>query len=383
MLKPPTALTVMDAGPLPEGILSPLADALHRARFVACGPRDRARSGWTLVDDPSGEGVDDSSRWWHAPWILLQFRSDEKKIPAAVVKLRLDAEVKTWCTQAGRERCPPKVREELQETIELELLHGIPATPTLVLVAYHAVTGRLYVGSKDEQLLDKIGRAFHAWTGLRATPWQVGDVARAWPEAFAELCGAEPDPDRAATWSPGTRGQMLRWLWWRSESSEGQLPSTDQKTEWMAIDGIAILDEDTGKVRMNVKAEDAVSDPAVKVALLDGHAVASVGLSLRLDGVPLYDVALECKGGEVRIQRIALPKPAATTDAEIALECAVWLEDLHDRVAELGEAFVLVRGWSEQWGEAEAMYQGWLERELRGWTERKGLVAAERDRGAA
>lgn len=376
--KPPSSLTVLRGAPARAGFLASFGDSLDLRRFHPPLPSHVSSTGWALVDDPSGEGFDETDRWHMAPWVVLLWRTDKKNVPPALVRLETDRLCREWMARHDRTKVPHDVKEELAEHVLRDLCARTPAAPSFVLVAWDTVRGDILVGTTNAGVVGNVIAAWELLTGDRPKLWRPGSVVAGLDvEALQVMTGTDAaDLADSMVLRDSVASELLRWLWWRSESAGSELPSVqvgDQVVSWIAVDGLTIRDAESGKRRMGVRAADAAADVVVKAALVDGHGIESVGLRFSSDGVPMGSVSLQAAAGDVIAAKVTLPK-LNPQPLDAAVEAAVLLQALHATIEAAVSAFAVWRGYPEQWEEEEHRYTAWVRRELADWIDEVGVL---------
>ncbi len=117
--------------------------------------------GWTQIHNLLDTSFDDINLWLYNHYAVFALRIDKKTLPAKLFKAHLQKRQQAWCKESGRERVPAKVKEELKELLELEMLRQ-----TLPKVAVHELVwnlqeGWLAVHSQSDAVNDKLRKHFH------------------------------------------------------------------------------------------------------------------------------------------------------------------------------------------------------------------------------
>lgn len=372
-MKSPSAFLVLRAPVLED---SAQVDAFHaaveRLAFHDVLPSKTSSCGWTAPGEPSKPPSRYDCITGDAGIIAIGIRYDEKKVPDALVRIRVDAGAVAWTIENGKDKCPRAIRHEIEDRIRLELLDKTPATPSTAVLLYDTSNGTVFVDGAS-------GAAVKAVAGLWRDTFAAMDLRtygildrvrdRLTPEQIEHVSVSDPaDPHLGLR---GERmGQFLGWLWFKGETSTSSLPSIETDTgklEWMAAREIHLMDKSSQKRRLSVRATDAATDPAVRASLVDGHAIESLGLTLNHNGQWIADVTLTAKEGELSMGACKLPPLAEGDIATQAIEMAWLLESVHSYVARLFLHWATTAGSADALDQGQASMRRWLEQDLKTW----------------
>lgn len=154
-----------------SGIVEPgyrgrFQDALQQHRFVP--PASKVQKapvvGWALTRNPLDADFANMNDWLVEPVLHLVLRIDEKKLPSSF-KHHLQKRVRAWCAENARERCPPKVKAELKEILETEMLQHVEPRTTTIPVGWHVDGGWLVVASCSDAANDRVRKHFRTTFG--------------------------------------------------------------------------------------------------------------------------------------------------------------------------------------------------------------------------
>lgn len=130
-------------------------------------PTVKRTVGWCVIDAPEEGGAEAINRWSLPNYILLGYRIDEKKINKPMFKALLQVRIKAWCKANARERVPASVKQELSETLEMEMLQQTLPSLKVIEVAISLVDRWALIGSMAEGMIEEILKALFKVTGLR------------------------------------------------------------------------------------------------------------------------------------------------------------------------------------------------------------------------
>ena len=99
-----------------------LEDALQANSFDATpltNAATKTRQGWCLPDNfLDCDFHVDLDRWNHGDFLRFQHRLEEPAVNQKLVAAHLDRQVRDWCREHGRPRCPRAVKDDMRERIE-------------------------------------------------------------------------------------------------------------------------------------------------------------------------------------------------------------------------------------------------------------------------
>lgn len=380
----PGSLTVLQSVVLPEGATMRLLEALVAERFIPPLPTQLASSGWSRIDAPDNVDLMSTSAWMLAPWVCLAWRQDEKRVPSGAIGFEVANRLRSWCEANRLERAPASVRDDVRKAVELELTARTPATPVAVGVWWDTSTSLLLVGTNSAKTLHLIRGA---WARLMSR-LAVGDVPREGPSpeyypatpALVDALREQEGPFRALTdqdpGNPEERGRLvdpgafLAWMWHQSETATDGLRTVrlpeGRSISWMVRDGLSLKDASTGKRRMTIRAADAQEDPSIRVAVIDGHAIESVGLHVERDGAWCHDLVLSVDEGDLVLGALKLRKVEGDP-LEAAVSMAYALVDVHDSLVEMLGAYGELRADPDRSIQYGGTFRRWLGDEIVGW----------------
>ncbi len=142
-------------------------------------------AGWCQVHNLLDVDFQDINLWLYNHYALFALRVDKKTVPAKLLRAHLQKRMEAWCKQNNRPKVPAAVKEELRETLELEMLQKtLPRVQTWEIV--WNMTEQWAVFTNDSELPnERFQKLFLRTFGLRAIPWSPLD----------ELAGTEGLPE--------------------------------------------------------------------------------------------------------------------------------------------------------------------------------------------
>ena len=374
-MKAPSSISVFAVPPLEAGQTQALLDAVLNHPFRACLPGKETSEGWCDVEDPSQPPTLHSV---DGRFFAIGVRRDTKTVPPALLQIRVAEAARDWQARHGRGDCPRAVRRELTSMIELELLAAAQPKPAVGVVLYDGRDGRLYVGATTGPVHQAAAAVWHATFGALPVPLGPLDLCRSYLDARTlEHLTLDLVDEGHLHVRQEQLGRFLAWLWWRAESSTTALPhilrtaryQEGTRLAWVAMGGITLADVDSRKRRLSVTAEDAVRDPALRVALIEGHEIDSLTLKLTQDERWIFDVTIEAQGGDLRIKSFRSHKlEGEATDQLAAL--ALLVEDLFAVLCELFSAWARGPGSADGQSQSLRSLRVWLEGQVGDWVDK-------------
>jgi len=145
--------------------------------------------GWAQIHNLLDTDFSDINLWLYNQYAIFSFRMDKKTVPARLFKAHLQKKMAAWCKETGREKCPPKVKEELKELLEQDMLRQ-----TLPKVAVHEVAWNLSEGwvafhNQSDLINDKFRKHFHHTFNLVLVPVTPLDFLEDRPDQLPILMG--------------------------------------------------------------------------------------------------------------------------------------------------------------------------------------------------
>lgn len=304
--------------PVEEGFKDRCTDAINDHAFrPAPEAQKEPRHGWVAFNRPLHvDFVPDD--WVFNDIAAFAIRTEQRRIPAGLLRARIDAAARSWCTEHQRERCPAAVRAELRETIENELLARCLPTFKTRPVLWNVVEGWVVFGASSEAMCDVFRKLFHRTFGLTLEAGAVADVEGC-------ICFQDPAAD------------FLTWLLWRDQQT---IEAEDQDTSaWLE-----------GPVKIGGMTSRVVN-PSVLAALASEEAPSALTLAVKR-GDREYRVKLD---GD-RVAGVKLPKVVNIDLAESIAEAAFLYEDA------VAAMEVLKARFAEERGRADDQYRAGLDR---------------------
>jgi DNA recombination-dependent growth factor C len=178
-------------GVLPEG-RETLIEALNANSFrEPLSPVHKEEIlGWTQIHNLLDTSFDDVNLWLYNHYAVFALRMDKKTLPARLFKAHLQKRQEAWCKESGRERVPAKVKEELKELLELEMLRQTLPKVAVHEIGWNLAEGWLMFHNQSDLVNDKLRKLFHRTFGLVLRPMGPLDWVADRPEEAERLLAA-------------------------------------------------------------------------------------------------------------------------------------------------------------------------------------------------
>ena len=190
-------------GALPEGWRDTFVEALDAAAFrdPLSPTRKEERGGWGQIHNLLDTGFADIGKWLYQPYVILQVRVDKKTLPAKLFRAHLDKRVRAWCEENQRERCPSKVKGELKDALELEMLKQTLPRVATYEVCWNIVDGWVLFHNSGEAANELFRKLFFRTFGYQLLPFDPLEWVSDRPEQLDALASSGASDLRA--WSSG------------------------------------------------------------------------------------------------------------------------------------------------------------------------------------
>lgn len=369
-MKPPKAVAFLSLPPADGALLAGLPDVLADNSFRPLLPSALTGSGWVLLGDEGCSDLADIGRWSTLPYVWLGWRTDTKQIPTAAIKVQAAAQVRDEGLTGKAAKVAIKDRIEMLTT---ECARRTTPNLAVVPVLWNTATGDLVVGTGKAVNVEAVRKAVNRTTGAYPEPVLPGDWSGARDRLWQVLTDAPAIGDDQ--WSGALAYEVgpafLRWLWWKSEASAGELPWVDlgdgRKVSWVARSQIQLVNSRGDDIK--VRAADALADPAVLASIVDGREVVSVGL--RLDdenGLRIADLTLTVDGGDLAISGVSLGGYLERNTEDAAPALTELLVGLRRALGALLRRYAAAEGDPANRAQGEAALRRWLTGEVWEWT---------------
>ncbi|MFN7142880.1 MAG: recombination-associated protein RdgC [Myxococcota bacterium] len=148
------------------------------------------RVGWVQVHNLLDVEFTDLNKWLYNQYAIFALRIDKKTLPANLFKAHLQKRTQAWCQQNNRERCPSKVKTELKEALEIEMLQKTLPRVAVYEVAWNINEGWVLFHNQSEVPNDTFRKLFHRTFGMALVPHDPLDFVGDRPDFVEALVGS-------------------------------------------------------------------------------------------------------------------------------------------------------------------------------------------------
>lgn len=144
-------------GPLPETDLPAwICDHLARRAFVSIDNTvDELSVGWVHLDDTQQSSFHDETTCRRDDWYAFTLRRDQRRVPAALLRARLDLAGRAYLAEnPGLARIPKNKREELKEAVHGSLLARTLPAPAVYDAVWNSRSGILTFTSTSAKVTE-------------------------------------------------------------------------------------------------------------------------------------------------------------------------------------------------------------------------------------
>ncbi len=140
------------------------------------------RVGWVQVHNLLDTSFLDTNKWLYNQYAVFALRVDKKVLPAKYFQAHLQKRCEGWCAANNRERCPSKVKAELKEALEFEMLQKTLPKVATYEVAWNVAEGWVLFHNQSEVPNDTFRKLFHRTFGMALVPFDPLDFVGDRPE---------------------------------------------------------------------------------------------------------------------------------------------------------------------------------------------------------
>lgn len=158
-----------DSGAVREKIPSALTEYAFREPLSPVHKEEIA--GWTQIHNLLDNFFDDTNQFMYNQYVLFGLRVEKKTVPAKLFRAHLQKKHEAWCKEHGRERVPAKVKEELKELLELDMLRQTLPKVALHEIVWNIAEGWVLFHNQSEAVNDRFRKLFFQSFGLPLIPF--------------------------------------------------------------------------------------------------------------------------------------------------------------------------------------------------------------------
>lgn len=118
-------------------------------------------TGWVALEDLHDGSFANRQTFLRPPYVCFSWRRDERKVPAAVLKIETDRQCRRWLAENPGSRFVPKARKsDIKEMTHQALLARTLAVPSLLDVVWNLETKTLWLSTISPKVCDALAEAF-------------------------------------------------------------------------------------------------------------------------------------------------------------------------------------------------------------------------------
>jgi DNA recombination-dependent growth factor C len=145
------------------------------------------RVGWVQVHNLLDTSFVDVNRWLYNQYAVFALRVDKKVIPAKLFQAHLQKRGQAWCVANNRERLPSKVKQELKDALEAEMLLKTLPRVQVYEIGWNLAEGWVLFHNQSEVPNDTFRKLFHRTFGMALVPHDPLDFVGDRPEQLEML----------------------------------------------------------------------------------------------------------------------------------------------------------------------------------------------------
>ena len=165
-------------GDLPGDFRDRYRESLVGHAFRAAASRTYAEEvvGWVEIGNLLDTRFEDLDHWMMDSYVVLGLRVNKKSVPGTLLRAHVAKAAREWCEAEGRTRCPAKVKAELREKLEDDLLaRSLPKVSVYELV-WNLDEGWLAFHNTSDRVNDRMRTLFFRTFGHRLLPDSPLDI---------------------------------------------------------------------------------------------------------------------------------------------------------------------------------------------------------------
>jgi len=177
------------AGTVPDDFRTSYTDSLNDNAWRE--PREWVPGieavGWCQVHNLLETDFTDLNRWLYNEYVVAALRVDKKALPGKLFRAYLDQRVGAWCQENGARKAPARIKAEIKEQLEAELLlKTLPRVATYEF-CWNLAEGQVLFHASGERPNDAFRKAFRQTFGIALLPWSPLDFLADDPATAAAL----------------------------------------------------------------------------------------------------------------------------------------------------------------------------------------------------
>ena len=331
------------------------------------------KRGWSDSQNPLITDKISSGDWIFEPYVVLSMRIDTKRLPAKIVKAKLEIQTSNWSKDHDGAMCPRSVRVDLQNILKEEMLKKQPAKVSQVIGLWNIEKGTLVLDSTSKANQDSFRSLFkETFAQWAITIESQNPLEWATKEAQKMLAGVVSQPltdeeVRDQLSFPyeklppfGLTSELLVWIAYmaRNENWPSRHGGAVEELEVWVDDKIVFSDEN--KNRVAVSGLDTAQSKSSLAALAKGQMPKEMRLGVRRGE---YEWSVVLKGSTLDWSGAKLPQGEEGDIEELVHERGALIAALSDAISVLVALFCGVRS-DIKWANFRKNMRAWAQDEI-------------------
>jgi len=331
------------------------------------------KRGWSDSQNPLITDKISSGDWIFEPYVVLSMRIDTKRLPAKIVKAKLEIQTSNWSKDHDGAMCPRSVRVDLQNILKEEMLKKQPAKVSQVIGLWNIEKGTLVLDSTSKANQDSFRSLFkETFAQWAITIESQNPLEWATKEAQKMLAGVVSQPltdeeVRDQLSFPyeklppfGLTSELLVWIAYmaRNENWPSRHGGAVEELEVWVDDKIVFSDE--SKNRVAVSGLDTAQSKSSLAALAKGQMPKEMRLGVRRGE---YEWSVVLKGSTLDWSGAKLPQGEEGDIEELVHERGALIAALSDAISVLVALFCGVRS-DIKWANFRKNMRAWAQDEI-------------------
>ena len=339
-------------GRLPAGFLNFVNNRIKSNSFreITTVAQDKC-SGWVSLTDVLDSDFTEAN-YALGDYLIFSLRVDRKKIPPALLKIKIMEEEKRYLAESGKDRINKAAAAGIRDKVHAVLLAKSDPVPSFYDVCWQVSRNTVYFSCLADKVADDFVDLFKKTFSLslhRVLPWETSE-AKGKPAAPAADSLSMPGRD------------FLSWLWYKAEERGGRIELTGGEEIEIQFQKKIVLGAGEGEYSQSVACHGLHADSNEgKEALRQGKKVKEAGIKLTSDK---NEWEFIFKGDTFYFQSLKLPLTSPEEKDEDAsgkiLERIYLIENAVKIMDALYDKFLALR-LAPQWEQKEApLIARWL-----------------------
>lgn len=180
-------------GEVPTDFIERFQERLHEFSFkVRPGEGSKLEHmGWTLIHNLLDSDFSNLESWYIEPHILAMMRLDVKTVPSNLFRATLDQRCSRWCENNSKERCPSRVKTDLKDILNAEMLSQTLPRVKTVEWYWELELNQVFVHNISESMNERFRGLFYDTFGLNLSLYSPLSLLDGHPSVSTKLeaCG--------------------------------------------------------------------------------------------------------------------------------------------------------------------------------------------------